>query len=187
MSIKSDVQRDYFKWLCDDISAPKNYSILIEKLSKKDFVWVIDRDENRAKDGTVLRYKFAIDKGFTDVESEWVKECLSGPCSVLEMMVALARRIEGYVMYDPTLDDRTSKWFMEMIDNLGLTPYDDKHYEESTVDYILNRFMSRNYKENGDGNLFKNVGSSELKSGQSFRNMEIWMQMNQYFVNKRTT
>lgn len=184
MSIKSDVQRDYFAWLCASVNAPNEYSMLMDKLRRTDYVWVVDRDENRAKDGAVLRYKFAIDKEFTDVESAWVEECLSGPCSMLEMMVGLARKIEAYIMYDPALDDRTPEWFKEMLDNLGLLKYDDKHYEESTVDYILNRFMSRNYSENGDGNLFKNMGNASEKSGQIFRNLELWTQTNQYFANR---
>ena len=184
MSIKSDVQRDYFKWLCESINAPKEYSILLDKLRRTDYVWVIDMDENRAKDGKVLRYKYAVEKEFDESEISWVEECLSGPCSIFELMVALARRIEAYIMYNSDIDDRTPVWFMEMIDNLGLTKYDDKHYEESVVDYILNRFMSRNYSENGDGNLFKNVGNDPDKSGQIFRNLELWQQASQYFTNK---
>ena len=70
--------------------------------------------------------------------------------------------------------------FHEMVDNLGLTKYDDKHYSDVEVDDIIHRFMSRKYGKNGVGNIFW-VGQ---KSGPLFKNLEIWDQMQAYVLEK---
>ncbi len=178
---KKDIQRSYFKWLCKSVNASHRYSMLWDKLRRTDFVWIIDHDKNRANDGITLRYNYAVAMGIFDTEDQQkVEEYLSGPCSVLEFLVALSIRIERDIMYDVNDDDCTAQWFSEMISNLGLLEFDDKHYDENRVDYILNRFMSRNYDENGVGNVFP----AGPKGGPHFRETEIWDQMHSYFLPK---
>ena len=187
MTPKSDIQRDYFLWLCRQVVAPGSYSMLMDKLHRTDYVWIVEMDKNRASDGIILRYKFSVEQGYNDEESAWVKQCLSGPCSLLELLVALTKRIEADIMYDPEFDDRSSEWFKDMIKNLGLLEYDNKHYNENIVDYILNRFISRKYDENGVGNVFLRNDDAENSSKadeKPFRNLELWAQMNQYYANK---
>ncbi len=177
---KSGIQRRYFEWLCKVVKASKEYSMLWDKLRRTDFVWIVGMDENRANDGVTLRYNFAVESGFLDVDSQkLVEEYLSGPCSLLEMMVALSIRIERDIMSDVDHEDRTSFWFYNMLENLGVYPsYDNKHYDENQVDEILNRFMSRKYEQNGVGNLF--LGGP--KSGPFFLEKEIWAQANSYLL-----
>ena len=182
---KKDVQRSYFKWLCKSVKADSKYSMLLDKLRRTDYIWVVERDENRAEDGITLRYNYAIAAGIYDAEQQKkVEEYLSGPCSVLEFLVALSIIIERDIMYDVDSEDRTSLWFKEMIGNLGLLNYDNKRYDENKVDYILSRFMSRNYDENGVGNIFLADQKSPKKGGQDFREKEIWAQMHEYLLPK---
>ena len=152
------------------------------KLHSTDFVWVVERDENRAEDGKYLRYLFTVSAyDRIDFDEEEVEQYLSGPCSVMEFLVGLAKRMEDDIMYDAdTDDDRTSVWFWEMIRNLGLDIYDDEHYSEARVDDIVNRFMSRKYKKNGVGNVFKWDG----KHGTKIRNFDIWSQVHFWATEK---
>ena len=182
---KKDVQRSYFKWLCKSVKAEHKYSMLLDKLRRTDYIWTIERDINRAEDGITLRYNYAVAAGIYDTESQKkVEEYLSGPCSLLEFLVALSIRIERDIMYDVNEEDQTSRWFAEMLDNLGLRKYDDKHYDENQVDYILNRFMSRNYGEDGVGNVFLSNENMAKKGGPLFREKEIAAQMDEYFLPK---
>ena len=57
---------DYYEWLLDIIDMPgtydvKDYSILLDYLFKKEFIWSVDRDENREEAGLDLRYEFLYD------------------------------------------------------------------------------------------------------------------------------
>lgn len=45
------------------------------------------------------------------------------PCSVLEMIIALAIRLEEHIMDDPDIGNRTGQWFWDMIVSLGLGFY----------------------------------------------------------------
>ena len=181
---KNEVQKDYYIWLIEESGLAENYSMLGNKLHRTPFVWMIDRDGNRAEDGKTLRYLYSCERNFVGEEAEKVDEYLCGPCSLLEFLVALARRIEIDIMAEGGVDDRTSEWFEDMLDNLGLLEFDDKHYEENRVDYILNRFMSRKYDENGNGNIFKNTEKGRDKGGPHFRNLEIWSQAQAFSVDK---
>lgn len=174
---KSSIQRDYFKWLLKLVDADENYSMLWTKLMRTDYIWIIERDGNRAKSGSDLRYIFAVEEGYNDEEQALIKEYLVGPCSVLELIVSLARTIEMDIMGDAEYEDRTKVWFHDMIDNLGLTEYDNKYYDDCRVDYILNRFMQRKYSNNGDGNLFK-------YKRKNLKNIELWEQMQEYLYVK---
>lgn len=103
---------------------------------------------------------------------------MDGPCSVLEMMVALAIRCEKELMYDPSKGDRTECWFWIMIDNLGLETMDDYDYDEDYCDYILERFLDRKYESDGyNGPFFVHNFNRDM------REMELWYQLNFYLEN----
>ena len=175
------VKRDYFWWLKSLVGAEENYSFLWRKLHSTDFIWLMDRDENRAEDGKYMRYLFTVEAyDRIDFDQEEVDEYLSGPCSVLEFLVGLARRMEHDIMDESDLGDRTPIWFHEMIRNLGLDIFDDPNYSDDKVDRIIHRFMGRKYGKNGSGNVFR-VGQ---KNGPDFRNLEIWDQMQVYVLEK---
>ena len=93
--------------------------------------------------------------------------------SILEVMVALAFRIENDIMSDPRVGDQTYIWFWMMFRSLGMDAYDDLHYEARAVRNILSRFNNREYSRNGSGSLFTVYGHPE----QDMRTVEIWYQM----------
>ena len=159
----------YFEWLSNYvIDGHRNYRKLLLELHNTEFYYTVEGDENRAKDGTKLRYIFASHR---DIDIE----CLQGPCSVLEMMIALSNRCENQIMYDPDIGDRTGYWFWLMIDSLGLTEMADDQYDVNMVRRKIKKFLNRNYSSNGKGGLFTIRGFK-----QDMREIEIWYQMNFY-------
>jgi hypothetical protein len=80
---------------------------------------------------------------------------LEGPCSVLEMMVAIAIYCEEHVMDDPDYGDRTGQWFWGMISNLGLGAMHDENFDRRDVENKITRFLDRQYDPDGKGGLFR--------------------------------
>jgi hypothetical protein len=130
-------------------------------------------DENRAGDGRDLRYRFAYEMGYATADIRAFLD--DGPCSVLEMMTALAARCEEHIMGDPDIGNRISRWFWAMIQNLGLSSMDDEHFDEGFTDRTLARFLAREYGSDGEGGLFM-----VKNAGKDMRGIEIWYQMMMY-------
>ena len=57
-------------------------------------------------------------------------------------------------MDDPDIGDRTAEWFWIMLSNLGLRDMSDNNFDKEKVHDILDRFIRRRYKPNGEGGLF---------------------------------
>lgn len=170
------LDKEYFEWMyqivCDDASYI-SYRKLLRNLHDTEFVWLIDMDSNRASDGISLRYRFGYDLGYSRNEiDDYFGDV---PCSVLEMMIALALSIEEHIMSDPSIGDRTGQWFWNMIASLGLLGMSDKKYNENFVNRKIDIFLSRKYKKNGDGGLFA-VQDPRL----DMREPEIWYQVTWY-------
>lgn len=148
---------------------------LFRLLYETEFVYMLDIDANRADDGTDLRYRFAYECGLMAAD---VKRYLDiQPCSVLEMMVALASRCEEQIMDNPDNGDRTGKWFFQMVESLGLMGMDDSRFDKEAARDILYRFMRREYDESGHGGLFAlRYPNSKI----DIRQIEIWYQMMAY-------
>lgn len=150
-----NIKELYFKWLVDKVLCGTfvrtlSFGKLLSRLHDIPFRYSIQRDENRAKDGVDLRYRFVWENGYPkDAEYE-----LDGPCSVLEMMVALAIRCEETIMDDPSIGNRTSQWFRTMVVSLGLGSMTDDRFDEEYVDIVINRFLDRQYEPDGCGGLF---------------------------------
>lgn len=159
----------YYTWLHDFV-ADDSYGKLLTHLYSREFFWLVSRDENRAADGISLRQRFA-----DECHVENVELYLDQPCSVLEMMVALAIRCESQVMFDREYGDRTSVWFWTMIVNLGLGGMTDDRYDPNLVDRVLDIFLNRAYDYDGTGGLF-----AVENPPQDLRTMEIWYQMHLY-------
>lgn len=163
---------EYFEWLFDLVCSKRfakaiSYRKLLSYLHSITFNYSIPNDVNRADDGIDLRYRFALMHDYLDVP-----ECLDGPCSVFEMMVALAIRCEESIMDDPNIGDRTGQWFWEMIKNLGLKPMSDDRFDKDVVDNIIDRFLNREYEPDGRGGLFR-----IRQCKYDLRTVEIWYQL----------
>ena len=177
MITRDKIINEYFEWLynlvCRD-RYPKEISFrrLFMSLHSTEFVYSIARDGNRADDGIELRRRFCLENNFDDDLFEYTQDCLDGPCSILEMMIALAIRCEETIMDDTSRGDRTSQWFWEMVVSLGLGSMTDDRFAPDIVDDILDRFLNREYKPNGEGGLFT-IRNCEY----DLRDVEIWYQL----------
>lgn len=173
----------YLQWLYYKVGLGEmeydHYWRVIRRLHKLEFYVLVPMDENRYEDGLYLREKFADEYGYP---LKQIYTILDGRCSVLEMLVAFAERIENDIMWDPDKGDRTALWFWTMIWNLGLNPkrFSDENFDYECMvelDESIERALSRTYKINGEGGFFP------LKSHpqKNFRRTELWYQM-QFWV-----
>lgn len=161
----------YFNWMynlmCEGRYDTVSFRKLFRYLHDKEFRYRISYDANRFSDGVDLRYRFSLFDGYEDAMTY-----LEGPCSVLEMIVALAIRCEETIMDDPQYGDRTGQWFWGMIVNLGLGDMTDDRFDDIYVDNVIERFLDRDYEADGRGGLFiiKNCD-------HDLRDVEIWHQL----------
>lgn len=167
---KEDIENEYFEWMYDIVCGGRyakenSYRKLLTHLHETEFTYIIPKDENRAEDGEGLRYHFAYFHRYPAA----VEALLSGECSVLEMMIALAIRLED-IMDDPNLGDRTAQWFWKMIVNLRLGGMYDSRYDRAEVDKIIHIFLNREYEPDGRGGLFR-----IRHCDHDLRKFEIWI------------
>lgn len=169
---RDQIINDYFEWLwnftkCRGHSQNRKIITLLHNI---EFRYSIPMDANREEDGIDLRYRFITEVGIPKNYQE-VYAYLDGPCSVLEMMIALAIRCEESIMDDPDIGDRTSEWFWLMMKNLGLDYMSDRKFDRDIAEEKISIFLDRRYKKNGEGGLFVVNGRRDL------RKVEIWYQM----------
>lgn len=165
---RNEIREYYFEWLCDLVckhrhSKAVSYSRLLRRLYETEFTYLILMDQNRAVNGVALRWRFYCDTGYDTGCND--------PCSVLEMMVALALECEE-TMDDPNIGDRTGQWFWGMIVNLGLGSMTDYKFNRLYVDEVVQRFLDREYEPNGRGGLFT-IRNCEY----DLTTVEIWNQL----------
>ena len=175
MRIEDRVRSEYFEWMYDlmcegRFASTITYRQLFTFLHDVEFTYFVPHDENRAEDGIALRYTFCSSHGYDNREFY-----LSGPCSVLEMMVALAIRCEQRIMCDFQKGDRTAQWFWSMVTSLGLSSMCDYNYNEWLVNDVITRFLNREYDSDGKGGLF-----TIRKWDRDARKVEIWHQLLAY-------
>ena len=174
-----ELNNRYFEWMYDKVirnalKQVKSYKKLFTYLHGVDFNYILDMDSNRAEDGVDLRYRFAYEQ---DIDPRLAATYLDNrPCSVLEMIIALAIRCEEDIADDPEIGDRTSNWFWDMMSSLGLQYFDDEWYDEKQIATIVDKFLYRKYARNGKGGLFCIPGIDK-----DMRSAEIWYQAMWYF------
>ena len=163
----------YLLWLCDRVGLDtKKYKRLASTLYRMPFKWPgdIPMDRNRAQDGVMLRYYYNQETGNVPPSDDV-------NCSVLEMLVALAERMDsligepGITQYDV--------WFKEIISNLELDGETDEFFREEEVRDIIRNAMTRNIDYDGLGGFFPLRHPYEDQ-----RDLSIWTQMS-YYINER--
>lgn len=174
---RDEVIHDYFRWLyklvCKDRFAPTiSYRKLLHFLHDTDFRYSIARDQNRAEDGRDLRYRYALTRGEDPDEIGEITCMLERPCTVLEMMIALAIRAEETIMDDALLGDRTAQWFWKMVTNIGLGSATDDNFYPGDAERKVNKLLDRKYAPNGRGGLF-----TVLDCDCDLTEVEIWYQL----------
>ena len=153
---RNEIKELYFSWLMNIVCVNRfadqiSYEKLLRRLHSTRFTCMIRKDRNRQADGIDLR---------------------KGPCSVLEMMVALAIRCEETIMDDTSVGNRTGQWFWEMVVSLGLGGMMNHCYNDDVVDEAIDTFLHREYAPNGKGGLF-----TIKNCDRDLRKVEIWTQL----------
>lgn len=177
---KDKIRSLYFKWLLDFVCSPRqksSYSIMLNDLFEKEFIWLVEYDENLANHGLRLREDF-YNSSETVAKMVDLYGEIDDNCSVLEMLVSLSISCETTIMSDGE-HDRTKKWFWIMIRNLKLDIYDNMSYDEGEVNDILDIFLLRKYDNYGNGNIFKFE-----KPSANLPKIDIWMQLNQFLIER---
>lgn len=164
---------DYFSWLKQVVSYPTaeelGYELLLKQLYQTEFRYFVSMDSNQAAHGVGMRQYFM----------DYIQDCqlpeevMNRPCSVLEMMVALAKHCEDFAMHNTEYGDRTHVWFWSMIANAGLDQYTDSSYDQYDVMEILDIFITRHYNKNGSGGNIFVVQSRRT----DMRKLDLWSQM----------
>lgn len=155
----------YFNWLCAKVmyDEPGRSVDLLKILHGTEFQWLLHGDQNREEDGKALRRHF-------------VRETQLGhpdpalPCSVLEMMIALAVRAEFQT------DIPVKDWFWTMMRNLKIDEF--RVVRPSDIPYIngaLYKLVHRRYDSWGIGGLWPLT-----RPIQDQREVEIWYQLCAY-------
>lgn len=175
---RNNIPNKYFNWMyglvCNGrYNEGQPYRRLLTHLHDREFHYILDMDENRAADGVDLRYRFAYENNYD--YAAIARYLDTRECSVLEMMVALAIRCEDDNMGDPDIGNRTGQWFFVMLESLGLKTMTDDIFNEQYVDDVIDCFLERRYKRNGEGGLF-----TISNPCRDMRTAEIWYQMSWY-------
>ena len=174
---KDELTNEYLDWMYQlvyDERYSKNLSYLklLYRLYKTEFTYIVPMDSNRKEDGVELRHRFRRERAYDDATILYL---CNNPCSILEMLVALAVRCEEQIMSDPDIGNRTGQWFWGMIENLGLLSMDDTEFDIEYVDYICSKLLMREYAPNGEGGLFT-INDCRY----DLRTVEIWYQLGWY-------
>lgn len=169
------IEHEYFNWLIAKIkrrptswtTPSQSYWKLMRELQNTEFVFIVPMDDNRAEDGLELRREF-VRENQIEVDPDWMQI----GCSVLEMLVAFARRAEF------ATDRGAHDWFWEFLENLGLAEFNDASgFDPRKVSESLDRLIWRTYDYNGVGGM---LPIHEAQHDQ--RKVEIWYQFCEYLI-----
>lgn len=162
----------YLEFLMNMVNASEDeYSMLFEKMLHTPFIYFIGNDDNRAEDGLDLRFEYEEEYGR-------LYDLNENECSLLEMLIALARRCDVDMMYDEDRGDRIAKWFWTMMDNIGLSKFTNSCYSDVSVERICDIFINRKYKSDGTcGGAWPSKCRRE-----DLRLVELWYQMSWYML-----
>lgn len=170
-TMSNPLTEDYLSWLAPQIRSEsdgnqnRTYEDLVRIMFNKEFVWlqVTPNDKNRLEDGWGLRVDFCHERHIpTDVQHKL------GPCSFLEVLIGLSRRLAFAAGGD------ARGWAWTLINNLELHRMSDPigRSRARRVDDILDRCIWRKYEPNGRGGFFPLTRPYEDQ-----REIELWYQM----------
>ena len=146
---------NYFNFLKTQVEINDAFDDILYPMYKTPLIAYVPRDDSRVSDGLALRRRY---KGPIDILE----------CSVLEVVIALAIRMENEYIGDPSINQIKST-FIRLIDNLGLIKNKNNIYER------LNMFVKRAYAPNGVGGLFP-----LKRTLRDQRDVDLWGQMNEW-------
>lgn len=172
----SSLDEDYFDWLYGLVWSPevrnpaRSYRALAAQLYETRFVWSVRNDDNRAQDGIELR-----DEYLEEVREYAPYTWKRMDCSVLEMLVALARHTAFQSYGEPDM------WMWKFLEHMGLRQYNDAVTDRdrfNDIKEIVERFLDRRYSSDGSGGGIYPLRNAEKDQ----RKVELWYQMAAYLL-----
>ena len=167
----------YFEWLIEQLKLSSNhvehYLTVFSVAHSIPFEARVKGDSNRVEDGLALRVEFMNDLDFVGPDDEPLNLVDDERCTVLEMLVGLSGRLCELAF---SANSSTTKgfWFIMLMDNLKISSsIEDEEYISKAFTYMV----TRNYHVSGKGGLFPLRRPKEDQ-----RTVELWMQMNQWFL-----
>lgn len=173
MSVSQTLDELYFDFLCQKVGMKgtlppsQSYFLLLEQLYRLEFLDWLPNDQNRTGDGLELREQF-LNRRRLEASADWVEM----PCSIFEMLVALATRVAYHTDWPPSAS------FWMLIRNLELDRYHDENYHDGIhdgIEHVIHQLNNRTYEANGRGGLFPLRNPREDQ-----RDVEIWYQMHAF-------
>jgi hypothetical protein len=163
----SDWAEAYLHWLEAQVKVEshRTYTDLLTMMHAREFTWFVPNDDNRQRDGLDLRVEFLREcKVDLDIMS-------FGPCSVLEVLIGLSRRLA--FMTDGTPEG----WAWQLLLNLDLEYMTDplSQRKVNRVNDKLDTLIQRTYNPDGTGGFFPLAWPEEDQ-----RKVELWYQMGAY-------
>lgn len=174
-----EIQQKYFDWLCDRVNRRdigEDHCFLLSCLFEIEYYYLVPNDENRAADGKRLREVFSELEGYNNDILEYL---IHKPTTVLEVIIGLAERMDYILIDRRSKGCKVSRWFWEMIANLGLIPFhpNDPNAEEKKKENLIlvETWLERAYAPSGKGGLFPLKNAVENQ-----QEVELWYQMQAY-------
>ena len=177
MSNEGTLDDLYLEWLYKNFvgrvtnrNPNSSYWKMSKQLYTMPFTWTIRNDKNRAEDGKELRQEFILDCNIEDIEINW----LQIECSVLEMLIGLARRASFETGEAP------GDWLWKFFNHLDIHSYNDRIYNSiimGEVDAVVRRLLDRTYEQNGAWGLFP---LTHARHDQT--QVELWYQLQAYLM-----
>jgi hypothetical protein len=172
----------YFAWLTHDAfsaeSEREEYHGVLRVLHDIPFYWTIWSDENRAGDAMSFRQSdfLSFQHGLDHLDQSWLENWASASPSVLEVLLAIARRWSVYFEADVTF------YFAHLFLNLGLDRFPGRILSTQMQEVIrvkMDDWMSRQFCVNGQGSPFP-IKDLVARGILDMRPLDIWSQMNAY-------
>lgn len=161
--------------ICQKDHSIYDYSMLLRRLYDIPFEVRVEMDENRKMDALNMKMEY--------VESDLAPEhgtrvLVERFISVLEVLFALAKRMENDILCDPMTEiDNSSMYFWDMLRNLDVEKYKNDNFKGINVDEKVCKWLRRDYTHDGKGSIFY-VPRSKI----DMRKEEIWNQMQCYIM-----
>lgn len=174
--MSAPLDEQFLSWLYSQVGSVKQRNrsrthwSLARQLYMTEFIWFIPNDDNRLEDGRNLRYEFLDTQRIENPDPNW----LGMDCSMLEMLIALARQLAFLA------DGATDVWFWHLIEQMDLEQYNDKNYDETAkrrINRACERIIWRTYSPSGRGGLFPLRRPQEDQ-----REIELWYQLSAYLL-----
>lgn len=150
----------------------------LQILFETEFYDLVPHDENRIADAKKLREDFLKSSQNLPQEIDMIRDM--GPANCLEVMVALAERME-FLSNNGDGVDRTGYWFWQMFHNLDLSVETNKDNIE-LYKAKIQRFVDRQYEPTGHGGLFPIRDVKYLNRPIDATKEELWAQMQAYLM-----